>query len=46
MRQRLTDLGEVVGAAVFSVGAGMAWLPLGIMCAGAATVVLCWLVGE
>ena len=38
MRQRLTSLAEIVGAAAMSFGFGMIWVPLGVICAGAAAI--------
>ena len=46
MRKRLTDLGEVAGAAMVTVGCGMWSIPLGLVAGGIALIGTCWLVGE
>jgi hypothetical protein len=40
LRSVLTTLVEVIGLAAVSVGFGLIWLPLGIICAGIALVLV------
>lgn len=46
MRKRLTDLGEVAGAAMVAAGFGLWSAPAGLVAGGVALIGACWLVGE
>lgn len=46
MRDLLTTVMEVTGAAVVAAGLGMVYLPLGVIAGGACISVLGWLVGR
>lgn len=45
-RKTITDAIELVGAAVFTIGVGMAWLPAGVITAGIVLVLGSFLAGD
>lgn len=46
MRSWLTTLGELVGAAAITLGAGLAWLPAGFIVGGALLIGLSYLASQ
>jgi hypothetical protein len=46
MRSKLTTLAEVVGAALVAVGAGMIYVPAGVVVAGVALAGVGYLAGD
>lgn len=46
MRSILSTVGELIGAALVAVGAGMAWPPAGVMVAGVAVLAMSFQQGE
>lgn len=46
MRSWLTTLGELLGAAAITLGAGLAWLPAGFIVGGAFLIGLSYLASQ
>lgn len=46
MREKLTTAGEVGGLVAVSVGFGLIWAPLGVICAGIALFATSFVAGD